>query len=204
MNNNIKVEMIETNKIKPYIRNARINDITVQKLCEVIEKVGFNQPIVIDKENVIVKGHSRWKAAVKLGLDKVPCIVSQNDEETNKFDRLADNKVQEFSKWDNEILNTELASINLDDIDLSDFGFELNVDFTDYEIPSIETNYEAPIYNEEQIIPTKNIDFEKQFEQKEDFISEKDINKTVAHNETEYGRVTCPKCGQVVLYKKQK
>lgn len=204
--------MIETNKIKPYIRNARVNDVTVQKLCEVIQKVGFNQPIVVDKENVIVKGHSRWKAAVRLGLDKVPCIISQNDEETNKFDRLADNKVQEFSKWDNEILNTELASINLDDIDLSDFGFDVNVDFGEYETPQVEMpSYSGgvPSYegdeeeNQSQpVIPRRTVDFEKQFEQEEDFISEKDIKKTVAQNEAEYGAVTCPKCGQVVLYKK--
>lgn len=203
--NNVNIVMIETNKIKPYLRNARFNDETVQKLVEIIPKVGFNQPIVIDKENVIVKGHSRWKAAIKLGIDKVPCIISENSDEINKLDRLADNKIQEFSKWDDSILSTELASINIDDIELSDFGFDLS---TFNEMPQINTNwnldYEVPEYsesinsnNEVYQTPTYNPVYPKQQE-----ITEKDIMKTVATNEAEYGHLTCPNCGQVCLYKK--
>ena len=77
MMNNLKIVMIDTDKIKPYHRNVRFNDETVMKLCEIIPKVGFNVPILIDKNNVIIKGHSRWKAGVKLGLSKLPCIISE-------------------------------------------------------------------------------------------------------------------------------
>lgn len=203
--NNVKVVMIETNKIKPYLRNARFNDETVQKLVEIIPKVGFNQPIVVDKENVIVKGHSRWKAAIKLGIDKVPCIISENSDEVNKLDRLADNKIQEFSKWDNSILSTELASINLDDIELSDFGFDLS---SFNEMPQINTNwdldYEVPRYPENTYATDtdhKEVVYNPVYPKHEE-ITEKDIMKTVATNEVEYGHLTCPNCGQVCLYKK--
>lgn len=203
--NNVNIVMIETNKIKPYLRNARFNEETVQKLVEIIPKVGFNQPIVIDKENVIVKGHSRWKAAIKLGIDKVPCIISQNSDEVNKLDRLADNKIQEFSKWDNSILSTELASINIDDIDLNDFGFDLS---SLNEIPKLNTEWdldvEIPTYSENTNYsqPNNNNVNPTTVYPKQEEITEKDIMKTVATNNAEYGHLTCPNCGQVCLYKK--
>ena len=203
MNNNLKVVLINTNDIKPYHRNARHNDETVQKLVEIIPKVGFNQPIVVDKNNVIVKGHSRWKAAVRLGMEKVPCVISENDDETNKLDRLADNKIQEFSKWNDELLATELASLDIEDIDMSDLGFDF--DFGGFERPSerqfvapsveypsqaesSQSTYTPPAYTPPS--PTEN------------FITEKDIARTVPYKETEYGAVTCPKCGTTVRYKK--
>lgn len=208
MNEKINIVMIDTDKIKPYIRNARKNDETVMKLCEIIPKVGFNQPIVIDKNNVIVKGHSRWKAAVKLGMEKVPCIISENDDETNKLDRLADNKIQEFSLWDDEILSTELASINLDDIQIEDFGFDLSdlVSTPVFETSqpvfdsSIENNYND--FRDENNSNNNISNPTPQTPLKDEYITEKDIMKTVVTNENEYGHVTCPKCGQVVLYKK--
>lgn len=203
MDQKINIVMIDTDKIKPYIRNARKNDETVMKLCEIIPKVGFNQPIVIDKNNVIVKGHSRWKAAVKLGMDKVPCIISENDEETNKLDRLADNKIQEFSQWDDEILSTELASINIPDLEIEDFGFELS---SLVSTPLFETS--QPVFDESiennynQFRNDESNYIQPPLQSKQENITEKDIMKTVVTNENEYGHVTCPKCGQVVLYKK--
>lgn len=198
---NAKVVLIETSKIKPYNRNARNNDETVLKLCEIIPKVGFNQPIVIDKNNVIVKGHSRWKAAVRLGMEKVPCIISENDEETNKLDRLADNKIQEFSTWDDELLATELASVNLEDIDLSDFGFDFDsfspVKKTDQTavyaaVEDVPMTAEAPVYKPAYTPPAPD----------ENYITESDVEKTVPNKNSEYGVATCPKCGTHVLYKK--
>lgn len=203
MTNKLNVVWISTDTIKPYNRNARYNDETVQKLVEIIPKVGFNQPIVVDKNNVIVKGHSRWKAAVKLGMEKVPCVISENDDEINKLDRLADNKIQEFSKWNDELLATELASINIDDIDMSDLGFDF--DFGGFErprerafvAPSVEypsqsetehSTYTPPAYTPPA--PTEN------------YITEKDIARTVPNNVSEYGVVTCPTCGTTVRYKK--
>lgn len=204
MNNELKVVMIDTDKIKPYHRNVRFNDETVLKLCEIIPKVGFNVPILVDKNNVIVKGHSRWKAGVKLGFKKLPCIISENDEETNRLDRLTDNKIQEFSKWDKDLLKVEASSINLEDIDLSDFGFDL--DMEEIKIPETPSfspvEYDSPT---EYANVAQNANYgetEHNNEPSKEFITQKDIEKTVSVKNNEYGSVTCPKCGNVVLYKK--
>ena len=85
--------------IKPYENNARKNDEAVQYVAESIREFGFRVPIVIDKNNVIVCGHTRYKASKELGLEKVPCVVADDltDEQIRAF-RLADNKVAEFSQ----------------------------------------------------------------------------------------------------------
>ena len=204
MMNNLKIVMINTDKIKPYHRNVRFNDETVMTLCEIIPKVGFNVPILIDKNNVIIKGHSRWKAGVKLGLSKLPCIISENDDETNKLDRLTDNKIQEFSKWDTDLLNVELASINLDDIDVTDFGFDLKID--NIEIPTVN-NFEPVDYTEytnDETAPLNSDNSTTSYTVTpvKDFITEEDIEKTVSKQVNQYGSVICTNCGATVLYKK--
>lgn len=204
MNNELKVVMIDTDKIKPYHRNVRFNDETVLKLCEIIPKVGFNVPILVDKNNVIIKGHSRWKAGVKLGFKKLPCIISENDEETNRLDRLTDNKIQEFSKWDKDLLKVEASSINLEDIDLSDFGFDL--DMEEIKIPETPSfspvEYDSPTEYANVAQNANYGEIEHNNEPSKEFITQKDIEKTVSVKNNEYGSVTCPKCGNVVLYKK--
>lgn len=108
----IEIVYIKTELITPYWKNPRHNDVTVEALMEYIPIFGFNQPIVLDKEHVIVKGHARWTAAVKLGMGEVPCIISENDEKTNKIDRIADNRVFELSKWDAQNMgHLEVAEI---------------------------------------------------------------------------------------------
>lgn len=209
-NEEIKIVLVETNKVKPYIRNARKNDETVMKLCEVIPKVGFNQPIVVDKNFVIIKGHARWKAAVKLGMEKVPVIISTNDDETNKLDRLADNKLSEFSMWDEELLQTELASINIPDIDMSDLGFDF--DFGGFgnnnnanaapAFAPVEPHYpEANAEHAEHVYtPTQPAYVPPAPD--ENYITARDVQKTVPNQSSEYGHVMCPNCGTTVLYKK--
>ena len=112
----------KTDEIKPYEKNPRKNDHAVKFVAASIEQFGFKVPIVIDKDGVIVAGHTRWKAAKKLGIEKVPCVVADDlsDEQIKAF-RLADNKVSEKADWDFELLNEELDEII--DFDMSDFGF---------------------------------------------------------------------------------
>lgn len=135
---NIKIEneivMKKLSEIKPYVRNPRKNDKTVELLCKIIPKVGFNVPLVIDQNGIIVKGHARFTAAIRLGMEEVPCIISHADEEAIKADRIADNKISEFSEWVNEELMHEIDSIDLD-FDFSELGFP-KVSFDD--IPSSE------------------------------------------------------------------
>lgn len=110
--------------IKPYEKNPRKNDSAVDAVASSIKEFGFRVPVVIDKDNVIVCGHTRYKAAKKLGLDKVPCVVADDlTEEQIKAYRLADNKVSEFAEWDIDLLGEELDGIF--DIDMSDFGFDI-------------------------------------------------------------------------------
>ena len=115
-----------------YENNPRNNDEAVKYVAKSIKEFGFKNPIIIDKNNVIVAGHTRYKASKELNLDKVPCIVADDltDKQIKAF-RLADNKVSEFAKWDNDLLNLELEELNNLDIDMSDFGFELDVE-TEY------------------------------------------------------------------------
>ena len=119
--------------IKPYEKNPRKNDSAVDAVANSISQFGFKVPVVIDKYGVIVCGHTRYKAAKKLGLDKVPCVVADDlTEEQIKAYRLADNKVSELAEWDIDLLGEELDGIF--DIDMSDFGFDLTEDEEETEI----------------------------------------------------------------------
>ena len=128
----ISIKMFKTSEIKAYKNNPRNNDDAVGPVAKSIKQFGFKVPIIIDKNNVIVAGHTRLKAAIKLKLAEVPCIVADDlTEEQIKAFRLADNKVSEFATWDFELLDIELVNISC--IDMSDFGF-LNVDILDDEL----------------------------------------------------------------------
>ena len=114
--------------IKPYEKNPRKNDNAVEYVANSIKSFGFKVPIVIDKDGVIVAGHTRYKASKKLGLEKVPCIIADDltDEQIKAY-RLADNKVSEKSEWDFDLLFDELSEIG-DLIDMSAFDFDVNID----------------------------------------------------------------------------
>ncbi len=108
--------------IKPYENNPRNNDDAVDAVANSIKRFGWQQPIVVWKDMVIVVGHTRYKAAKKLGLKTIPVVVADNlTEEQAKAYRLADNKTNELAEWNDDLLENELGSI--DDIDMSDFGF---------------------------------------------------------------------------------
>ena len=113
----------KVNELIPYEKNPRHNDEAVEYVANSIKEFGFKVPIVIDKNNVIVTGHTRYKASLQLGLEEVPVIQATDlTEEQIKAFRLADNKVSEKSTWDYDLLNIELEDIT--NIDMSDFDFE--------------------------------------------------------------------------------
>lgn len=124
---------MSVDELIPYENNPRKNDEAVDKVALSISAFGFKVPIVIDANNVIVTGHTRLKAAKKLGLKTVPCIRADDlNEEQIKAFRLADNKVAEFSEWDEEKLLSELKAI--EDVDMSLYGFaDLEEKLDDYE-----------------------------------------------------------------------
>ena len=113
------------NDIIMYKNNPRKNDEAVPYVAESIKQFGFKVPIIIDSNNIIVCGHTRYKAAKRLKLKTVPCIIADDlsDEQIKAF-RLADNKVAEFAEWDLELLKTELEEIA--DINMSEFAFDLD------------------------------------------------------------------------------
>lgn len=109
-------------ELKPYKRNPRNNDGAVDAVAASIKEFGFKIPIVIDTDGEIIAGHTRLKAAQKLGLAEVPCIIADDlTPDQIKAFRLADNKTAELAEWDFELLQLELDEIK---IDMSDFGFD--------------------------------------------------------------------------------
>ena len=122
----MEIKMIRIEDLKPYANNPRFNDDAVEYVAKSIKEFGFKVPMVIDKNNEIVAGHTRYKAAMELGLNEVPCIVADDlNEEQIKAFRLADNKVSEKAKWNTDLLDEEL--LNILNINMDEFGFDSNI-----------------------------------------------------------------------------
>ena len=120
---------MKVEELIPYINNPRNNENAVDKVASSITEFGFKNPIVIDKNNIVINGHTRLLASKKLGLKEVPCIVADDlTEEQIKAFRLADNKVSEYAEWNFELLSEEMSDI---DVDMSNFGFESLDDISD-------------------------------------------------------------------------
>ena len=142
---------IKLTDIKPYENNPRNNKKAVEAVKESLKRFGWRQPIVVDKNNVIICGHTRYEAALQLGLKEAPCEVTKDmSEEDVKAYRLADNKVSELATWDDEKLIQELKDLS---IDMSKFGFDLDFlndikleeTYEDNYKPKIPTNSKSKI-----------------------------------------------------------
>ena len=121
----VKEEIVykSLDEIKEYENNPRQNDEAVEYVANSIKEFGFRNPIILDKDNVIIAGHTRYKASKQLKLKEVPCIYANDlTEEQVKAFRLADNRVGEIAEWDDDLLKIELNDIL--DIDMSDLGFD--------------------------------------------------------------------------------
>lgn len=152
-----KIEMVEIGKIIPYINNPVIHsEEQVKKIASSIKEFGFINPIILDKDNVIIAGHGRLEAAKLLKLDKVPCLRAEHLTPAQvKAYRIADNRLQEMSEWDTELLKVELEELEEAGVEKEILGFEdddeLIVGFeNETEEEKLETVYsrkiEAPIY----------------------------------------------------------
>lgn len=204
------IVMKKITEVKPYVRNPRKNDKTVLLLVDIIPKVGFNVPIVIDRKSVIVKGHARYAAAIKLGMQEVPCVVTDADEETIKLDRLADNKISEFSEWISEDLMHEVDMINLDfDFDFESLG--LPVPFEDFDIPNVYDDDEAPAAETEEEKRARYAAYlenaAKQEAKDAVIVTESQLEKAKAAatqvpvKPPKYFKVVCEKCGHIMFIK---
>lgn len=128
----------------PYENNPRKNDGAVDFVAKSIEEFGFKVPIVVDKHNIVVAGHTRLKASKKLGLEKVPVIIADDltDEQVKAF-RLADNKVAEVAQWDEEALKVEMEQIAMD---MQQFGFDEELEEKVEETSTYTNRIEVPFY----------------------------------------------------------
>ena len=117
----LEIKYMSVNDIKPYKNNPRINEKAIPYVMNSIKEFGFKNPIIIDKNNIIICGHTRLESAKRLKYTEVPVIYADDlsDEQIKAF-RLADNKVSEIAEWDLELLDDELSEI---DLDMEQFGF---------------------------------------------------------------------------------
>lgn len=138
---NLKIEYLNVDELKPYNRNTRLHkEKDIGKIRQSIEKYGFNDPIGIWKDNIIIEGHGRLEAAMSLGMTEVPVIHLDHlsDKERREY-AIAHNRTAEFSEWDMEMLKAEFDELDFE-------GFDLEMDFSDFEdTPEVvEDDYTEP------------------------------------------------------------
>lgn len=202
-----QIVMKKLSEIRPYFRNPRKNDKTVEMLVKVIPQVGFNVPILIDKDGIIVKGHARYKAAFKLGMEEVPCVITNASEEQIKLDRITDNKISELSEWLDEGLQHELDMLDIGFDDVLK-GLDLKTDVVEQEF-----DFEKELIEEENEENRALTDEDKQkiyqeMLQKQEEEAKARLQKQIesaqeAHQEEKeqpkkkYIKCVCSKCGEV-------
>lgn len=140
----MKVYEKKCSELTEYAQNPRKNDQSVSAVMASIKEFGFKVPIIIDKDGVIVAGHTRLKAAKKLGMETVPCIIADDlTEEQIKAFRIADNKTAELADWDFDLLAAELK--DLSEIDMSEFGFDMSAFEEPEEVVEDDYDYDQPV-----------------------------------------------------------
>ena len=121
----MEIIRMKTSDIRPYDRNPRHNEEAVDAVAKSIREFGFRNPVILDGDNVIIAGHTRWLAAKELGLEEIPCVVASDlTPEQAKAYRIADNRTGEIAKWDYDLLPVELKELRADGFDLSLLGFD--------------------------------------------------------------------------------
>jgi hypothetical protein len=177
----MRTEKMKLSKIIPYHRNPRKNEKAVEAVIKSIEKYGYVTPIIVDKKNVIIVGHSRYQALARLNYDEVDVIVSDLPASKAKEFRIIDNKTSEFATWDNDKLLAELRE------------FEFNDDFKEM-FPFLEFNDtfvddSKPVTNED--IKNTGVRLENQFTN----------NSSSSNDLSRIKKIICPHCsGEIEIY----
>jgi len=185
----MKLEEIDINLIKPYKNNPREIPIeSVKKVADSIKEFGNNQPIVVDNENIIVVGHTRWKALKQLGRSKAYIVKKSFTENEAMAYRIMDNRSGEGSKWEKELLKNELNILRDKDfnLDLTGLTFDEIEKFTDTS-PIFEPTNDiiADINTEEITAPISTVKMVQLFFNDE---TEKKFRAMVKELETEYNK----------------
>ncbi|GAA0735627.1 DNA modification methylase [Clostridium oceanicum] len=159
----MELKYINISQIKPYENNPRNNDEAVQKVAESIKEFGFKVPIIIDKRNVIITGHTRYKAAKELKIESIPVIKAEDltMQQVNAF-RIMDNKSSEIASWDYESLLKEMESLKLENYDIQ---------FTGFQLEEVERLFDE--YNPKEIQEDETFDIEHEINSIEEPITKK-------------------------------
>ena len=118
----MQIEIIDINKLLPYINNPRKN-LNIDKVASSIKEFGFQQPIVVDKNFTIIVGHTRFEAAKKLGLKEIPVQIADLSINQAKAYRIADNRLNQDANWDTKLLNLEFNDLLSENVNLDTLGF---------------------------------------------------------------------------------
>ena len=206
-----KIVMKALSEIKPYFRNPRNNEDTVKALVKLIPLAGFNVPILIDADNVIVKGHARYKAAIQLGMEKVPCVYSVADDETNMMDRLSDNKTSELSEWVDDELMHELDMLDASFAsDMAELGFQMAkaeeiFDASDFDFPGDDGIGVSETEEERRARYQKYLDDHPQKTPSELITTKASIDRAVTAQQNipdkpkKYFKLVCEHCGHIMF-----
>lgn len=146
---NLQIQYRDTSQIYPYQNNPRNNEAAVEPVAQSIKNFGFRVPILVDAKGIIIAGHTRYEAAKRLGMDKVPCILIEDLTEAQiRAYRIADNKVAELSSWNDDLLRAEMDALKALEEDLGETGFsevELDGLLRDVEEADFEEFFTEPI-----------------------------------------------------------
>ena len=178
----------DISEIHPYEHNPRNNDAAVEPVAQSIKNFGFRVPILIDREGTIIAGHTRYKAAHLLGMERVPCILVDDlsDEQVRAY-RIADNKVAEASSWDEDILRIEMEALKALNVDLEQTGF------TDLEVDGILREMQDVDFEDFFIEPVQKPAERAQQEPSPQRDEEGEVRQPASESPTK--RIKCPHCG---------
>ena len=174
--NNMKVQNIPLDDIKPYWRNPRKNEGAIEAVKKSIQDYGFNQPLILDAKKVIIAGHTRYKALLELGYKDAPCVIVDLPPAKAKEYRIADNKTSELSEWDMDALIPELREI--------EGVASMQVFFPDLDLQSL-------LEDTATVAAVTTAEIEKQQEKME--------NRFEEHSNAvqgQYVEILCPHCGE--------
>lgn len=172
----MKVQNVPLNEIKPYWRNPRKNEAAIAAVKQSIQDYGFNQPIVLDANKVIIAGHTRYKALLELGWKAAPCVILDLPPDKAKGYRIADNKTTELAEWDMSALIQELREIE----EIA----SMQVYFPDIDLDEL-------LKETATVAAVTSAQIEKQAERMENRFEEH--SKAV---QGQYVEVLCPHCGE--------
>ena len=178
----------DISEIHPYEHNPRNNAAAVEPVAQSIKNFGFRVPILVDREGTIIAGHTRYKAAQLLGMERVPCILVDDlsDEQVRAY-RIADNKVAEASSWDEDILRIEMETLKALNVDLEQTGF------TDLEVDGILREMQDVDFEDFFIEPVQKPAERAQQEPAPQRDEEGEVRQPASESPAK--RIKCPHCG---------